>query len=66
MDYSKSVADWDPGAGKGNNEAQNAKLMSTEAHDIPENITANNELKEFNRNGGSASAGPLGPRGHEF
>ena len=66
MDYAKSVADWDPGSGKGPNTSDNAKLLSTEAHDIPENINGNNELKQYTNNGGSAGAGPLGPRGREF
>lgn len=66
MEYTQSVSDWDPGKGKTPDMAQNNALLNTEAHDIPENITGNNELKEFSRNGGSAGAGPLGPRGHEF
>lgn len=66
MNYTQSVADWDPGKGKTPDMAQNNALLNTEAHDIPENINANNELKEYSNSNGSAGSGPLGPRGHEF
>lgn len=63
-EYSKSVADWDPGNGKTMPGSDNAKLLSTEAHDVPENISGNNQLKEHFAAG--KPQGPFGPRGHEF
>lgn len=60
-----AVANWNPSSPKGDGSKERADIMSTEAHDIPENLTADNAQKEYHTGSGKPS-GPFGPRGHEF
>ncbi len=60
-----SVSDWDPGAGKGRNQGDIDKLMSTEAKDNSDAINGTNELKAFKGKGGKPK-GPFGLKGKEF
>lgn len=66
MQYGKPVADWNPGPGKGRDLGKEAKLMSTEAHDVAENINGTNELVPFENGKKGVPKGPFGPRGHGF
>lgn len=62
--YGKSVANWDPGAGKGKDDKAN-KLMSTTASDAKDTMTGTNELKQFVGGSGKPS-GELGQKGRQF
>lgn len=63
--YNKSLADWNPGDGKGRNQSATDKLMSTVAKDNSDSLTPNNEQKEFTGGKGMPS-GPFGKKGCEF
>jgi hypothetical protein len=63
--YTKSVADWNPGPGKGRDSGKNDALMSTEASDAKDTMTGTNELKQWT--GGSGKPpGPYGVQGRKF
>jgi len=59
------LANWNPGPGGADAPAKQAKLMSTEAHDDPETMSATNEQKRWVGKS-SSPKGPFGIRGQEF
>lgn len=60
-----SMADWNPGPGKGEDAGKKAKLFSTEASDAKDTMTGTNELKAFKGKSG-VPKGPFGSQGKEF
>lgn len=57
--FGQGVSDWNPGPGPSASDATKNKLMSTEAMDAPDTISATNDLKEFKGKSGVPS-GPFG------
>lgn len=60
-----SIKNWNPGEGKGSNEAKKAKLFSTEGSDGKDTMTGTNSLKEW-VGGKGVPSGPFGKKAKEF
>lgn len=63
--FGTSVSGWDPGAGMAASDKRVNQLMSTEAMDAPDTISATNKLEAFRGKSGTPPA-PYGIKGTDF